>query len=401
MMGNGYPIDNLNNAIKVLENDPEWAGKIWYDTFLQRIVSNLPGADGVVAPREWTDFDDINLQVYMQATVGLRKISTDTVGKAVVRVARGNLKHCVVDWLETLKWDETVRLESFFTDYFGAKNTAFTRAVSRNFWMSIVARAYMPGCKCDYMVVLEGAQGMKKSMAIEAVASSPWFSVALEDIDGKDFFQTLRAKLIVEIGELEAFNRRGDMNRVKNVVSCATDNYRGSYERHAVDHPRQCIFCGTTNREDWNKDETGARRFWPIRTHGEIDIEGILATREQYYAEAVARLKRVPFSASAGARMAADADWWQVPTLEAQEEQEERFDEDSWKDTIEDFVALKTEVRMAEILVDGLKIDIGKVKRAEEMRAAAVLRSLGWEHKLVKRAGSVSRFWVKNHVSKF
>lgn len=395
MTTSGKPHDNLSNAVAVIEQDPEWKGKIWYDTFLQRIIADVPGADG---PREWSDFDDINLTLYMQRALGLTKISASIVGQAVVRVARKNLRNCVTDWMSSLKWDGEARLEEFFEDYFGAKRTNFTRAVSRNFWMSIVARAYMPGCKCDYMVVLEGAQGQKKSMAIEAVAGRAWFTVALEDIDKKDFFQTLRAKLVVEIGELEAFNRRGDMNRVKNVVSCATDNFRGSYKRHAEDHPRQCVFVGSTNRDDWNKDETGARRFWPIRTVGEIDVEGILSTREQYFAEAVHRLHLVAPDASPSVRMAAGADWWVVTVEEAKAEQLERFDEDSWTEHVGDFVALKTQVRIGEILTDGLKFDIADIKKGDEMRVGSILRSLGWERQVIWKDGVCSRLWAKKEA---
>ena len=44
----------------------------------------------------------------------------------------------------------------------------------------------------------------------------------------------------------------------------------------------------TTNLDDWGKDETGGRRFWPCRCDGEIDLAGIEAVRDQLWAEAVA-----------------------------------------------------------------------------------------------------------------
>lgn len=401
--GNGTPLQNLSNAVATLEQDPDWKGRIWYDTFLQRIqVQTEPK----VAARNWQDFDDINLTLYMQRTIGLTKISKETVAMAVVQVAMSNLRNCVTDWLDGLKWDGVERMGHFFEDHFGADASVYTRAVSRNFWMSVVARAYMPGCKQDYMVVLEGGQGKKKSTACAAIASEPWFVISLASIDTNEFFKVLEGKLIVEIGELEAFNSKGEMNRVKNVVSCPKDVYRGSYERHVVDHYRQCVFIGTTNRSDWNKDDTGARRFWPIHTRGEIDLDAIRAGREQLYAEAVSKLKVVSLDPErqpslVGARVEAGADWWMIPVAEAEVEQEKRFDEDSWRPYVEDFIGLRQEVRTGEILVDALKVDVGKIKRADEMRVGSVLRSLGWESVTRRESGKVARFWVKKEGEEF
>lgn len=401
--GNGTPLQNLSNAVATLEQDPDWKGRIWYDTFLQRIQVQT---DPKVPARNWQDFDDINLQLYMQRIIGLLKISKETVASAVIQVAMSNLRNCVTGWLDTLTWDGTERIGHFFEDHFGAEGTTYCRAVSRNFWMSIVARAYMPGCKQDYMVVLEGGQGKNKSTACETIASSAWYVVQSQSIDSNEFFKVLAGKMVVEIGELEAFNSRGEMNRVKSVVSSPKDTFRGSYDRHVADHFRQCVFIGTTNRTDWNKDETGARRFWPIRTKGLVDLDAIRAGREQLFAEAVAKLKRVSIDRElqpslVAARIEAGADWWMIPVAEAEAEQEKRFEEDSWRPYVEDFIGLRQEVRTGEILVDALKVEVGKIKRADEMRVGSVLRALGWKSVTRRESGKVVRFWVKNEEVDF
>src|SRR5262249_11330228 len=140
---------------------------------------------------------------------------------------------------------------------------------SHNFWLSLVARAYKPGCKVDNMIVLEGGQGIGKSTALDIIGGD-WYTEQHESASNpKAFAEILQGKLLVEISEMDAFNG-SQINRVKQTITCQSDRYRPAYGRYAKDHLRRCIFVGTTNRDDWNKDETGARRFWPITCKKQI-----------------------------------------------------------------------------------------------------------------------------------
>jgi predicted P-loop ATPase len=125
-------------------------------------------------------------------------------------------------------------------------------------------------------------------------------------------------------------------------------------------------FRGNYNRDDWNKDETGARRFWPIACPDiPIDLEAIQKARDQYFAEAVARFN-------------AGETWWEMPLEDTRAEQESRYSEDPWTGIIGEFIALKNSITATEILTDCLKIDKGDIKKNDEMRVAICLRRLDW-----------------------
>src|SRR5207302_6188158 len=130
----------------------------------------------------------------------------------------------------------------------------------------------------DNMLVLDGTQGIGKSSALRAIAGE-WFAEQHESATSKDFYQVLQGKMLVEISEMDSFSR-AEVTKVKQVVTCTNDRFRESYGRRAEDHPRQCIFVGTSNK--WtHDDETGARRFWPIDCRGTVDVAAIAAVRPQ------------------------------------------------------------------------------------------------------------------------
>ncbi len=366
------PRANLNNAVTLLEHDPEF-GPVWRDEFLQRIMTGDPA-------REWTDSDDIHLTLCMQRDKGIPRMGREIVAQAVIEVASRNVRNCVRDWLDSLSWDQEPRNDHFFEDHFGADATAYTRAASRNFWISLTARVYRPGCQADNMIVFEGPQGIRKSSALRVIGGD-WFTEQHESVTGKGFYEVLQGKLLVEISEMDAF-RKAEVTRVKQAVTCLSDRYRESYGRHAKDHPRQCVFVGTTNRDDWNRDETGARRFWPIACRGDIDVDAIRASREQLFAEAVHRFK-------------AGETWWEMPVEETLSEQAKRYDGDTWIDLISVFLELKTEVTINDILVDGLKFEVSRIGRADQMRVATCLRSLDWIKGDGRVDGKVRKVWKR------
>src|SRR4030095_13541170 len=166
------PTPSLKNAVRaILEHK---LTNIWFDDFLSRPMTGDP-------PCEWTDADDLELCIRLQSVRGFSKIGLETVRNAALTIAFRNHKNCVKDWLNSLRWDKEPRIDHVFEEHFGAVDTKYTRAASRNFWISMVARVDQPGCKVDNMVVLEGDQGKKKSSALDIIGGS-WFAEQHENI---------------------------------------------------------------------------------------------------------------------------------------------------------------------------------------------------------------------------
>lgn len=371
----GVPHASVANVVRVLTFDENLAQKIWFDEFLDRICTVWPTGE----VREWSDADDVRLQVYIQESLGMPKLGKQSVADAVMLVARMDTRNEAQAYLDGLQWDGIERLPSFFSDCFGTDDTEYTRAVGLSFWLSMVARVTRPGCKVDTMIVLEGLQGAGKSRALSIIGGK-WFAEATQAPTDKDFYLNLAGKMLVEIGEMDAFNR-AEVTKVKQVITCQVDRYRAPYERRAADHPRRCIFGGTTNRDDWNKDETGARRFLPL-TVREVNHDAIQAQRDQFFAEAVARLKR-------------GENWWTLPAGETMAQQEARRDVDELEADIAEFLIGRSSVTAREIMGTLLKLPLDRQDKVMQIRVGKALRVLGW-HRSNERDGAIVRkVWRK------
>ena len=361
---NGVAFSSVDNVMRVLAHVPTVQMDIWFDEFYQKVfVRRQNGKVG-----EWSDVDDIELTVSVQRHTPLSTVSETTVSRAVQLIAHQNVKNAPRDWLETLKWDQIGRLNQLFERGFGAVATDYVADVSSNFLISMVARIFDPGCKVDTMVVLEGHQGAFKSTGL-SVLGGPWFMESGEAMGSKDFLQSLPGKMLIEIAELDSFSK-ADTRTVKKTLSCRVDRYRPSYGRYSIDFPRQCVFVGTTNEDEYLEDATGGRRFWPIKTRV-VDIDWLMVNRDQLFAEAVARYQK-------------NESWWETHTSAATE-QSHRRRKDSWEDAVAMWIAEldlknKDEFTLNDIAKFTVQIvDRSKFGKSEQMRLSAILKVLGAE----------------------
>lgn len=288
--GNYTP--TTDNIVLILNNDPRLKGNIGgIDRYEQKPVKlgKLPWWKYRKQDNGWKDEDDAAFRYLLEKDY--RIVAKGKVDDAIMYVHEQNAFNPVTDYLDSLSWDGVERLDTLFIDYLGSTDNPYTRAVTRKAFTGAVARAYEPGCKYDYMPVLIGAQGIGKSHLL-SIMGGAWFSDSISSLVGKESYEALHGSWIIEMAELTA-TRKTDVERIKQFISQRNDRYRKAYARRVTDNPRKCVFFGTTNDNEFLRDYTGNRRFWPIDTNREQKKKGIFTQlgdeRDQLWAEAKAR----------------------------------------------------------------------------------------------------------------
>lgn len=188
-------------------------------------------------------------------------------------------------------YDGLPRIDTWLTTYCQQADTPYLRAVARNVIGGIVKRIREPGCKHDEVMILTGPQGLGKSTLCRALAiQDDWFSdEVLIGEASKELVLSLRGKAVIELSELDGMSKR-DAATVKAMLSRQVDRGRPAYGRTVQERPRRCIFIATCNDDTPLQDETGNRRFLPVRLTGRPDIAGLRAVLPQLIGEACARL---------------------------------------------------------------------------------------------------------------
>jgi predicted P-loop ATPase len=396
----GDPVSNIANAMLALRRVPVLARAFRFDEMSRQAIlaSELPCAEERddepdILPRAVRDTDATQLQEWFQWQ-GLKSIPRETVHSAIDLRARENAFHPVKDYVNSLKWDGVNRLDTWLCKYAGSELTPYAKGIGQMFFRAMVARIFEPGCKADYMLILEGPQGSRKS-TVCAIIGGPWFSDSLPDVTlGKDVSQHLRGKWLIEIAEMSAMSRAEDA-ALKAFVTRPVERYRPSYGRREVEEPRQCVFIGTTNKTTYLRDETGGRRFWPIKV-GKIDTDGLLRDRDQLFAEAVAQYLD-------GGR------WWpdgEFERIHIACEQESRFDGDPWEEVVLEYLEKaekdirqdrrpewcdKRGVTTSEIARFAVGMQTERIGTADARRISSILTRAGWT---IGKRTAVSRPYV-------
>jgi predicted P-loop ATPase len=360
--------------VEALELCPETRGAIAWDKRRGQLVAIRDGAWGEKG--DWTTPMTLALLVYLQHFgIPAKEASLD---RALFVVGRRNQIDPLSDWLDSLKWDHTNRLDCWLQRYAGAEGLEIICEIGSKFLVQMIARARVPGIQADSCLCLESdEQGVGKDQ-IARVLGGEFYAADLPSFHGRDVQQIACGSWLVGIGEFAAV-RRSDLERVKSFVTAVADTFVPKYQRHPVTLKRWCCFLFTVNLDGagYLTDSTGNRRIWPVKIR-DVDIEALRRDRDQLFAEALVRFDK-------------GEKWWPVGKWEWDKlglEQATRRTEDAWMPIIAEWLEPRRldekPISTTEILTHALDVKPRDIGLASAQRVGRILRALGYERYQVR-----------------
>lgn len=379
---------DFGNMRLLLIHHDDMRGVFAKDLFASQIMVTGAPWDVSTTPRIIEDDDISHAREWLQRK-GTKPSQGETL-EAIRLAANHNAYDPVKDYLLALKWDGKPRIDNMLTYYFGAAPTSFTPHASAKFMISAVARALMPGCKVDTMLILEGPQGAKKSSGIAALFGEDVTRSSTNLFDStKVAVEIMTGAWCIEVAEMAALLKQANANeKIKAIITTQVDTVRLSYARVTSQFPRRSVLVATINPGDngYLSDMTGNRRYWPVVVQN-IDIEGIRADRDQLWAEAVARFKdREP--------------WWldDVEMIQtAQQEAAERVETHPWDECLAaDHDLMNRDYFLMSDAFSSLGIPVKDRNMHAQKTIAGALRRLGFSQVYRRMNGKISRVWSAN-----
>lgn len=253
----GKPLKTAENFFSILQNDPKFKG-IQYN-----LLTYAPEVEEDGKVRRWVDDDDANARLYIESVYGIYR--ADKLKDAFATFLRERSFHPVHEIIENVQWDGVARIEGFLHKWMKCDDNEYTREVSRLIFAGGIHRIYFPGCKFDDMIVLVGRnQGEGKSTIVRWLAVEDKFFREVTEFEGQKGMEAIDGAWICEVGELLALTKTKEQEAVKSYITRQSDVYRRPFDKRISEQQRQCIFIGTTNKDQFLTDKTGGRRFYPV-----------------------------------------------------------------------------------------------------------------------------------------
>lgn len=380
----GIVIKSASNLFIILSHDRDIVGCLgWNELSQQKEWLKSP----LTLPefrrgKPWAEENWVDVQLWAASKL-YGTFGKEAIFDAVGRTSRENSFNPLKDYLSSLIWDGTSRLETWCENYLGAEKQAMPKGM---WWMiSAVARALEPGCQVDHMLILEGKQGAGKSTCCR-ILGGEWYSGNIGSLSNKDSFSSLDGKWIVEIAELDSLHK-AESTKVKSFVSATSDHYRRAYAREETTSLRRCVFIGTTNESVYLSDPTGARRFWPVKID-KLNKAALERDKDQLWAEAVHLYKQ-------------GVKWFPTEKVQIDVlalETESKYKADPW----EEFLATNLPKYRGEtlttsnILTDILQMPVDRQKMGDQKRIGEIMRRLGYSSARLWKEEHRLRVWTKD-----
>lgn len=390
------------SSVDTVLSSAEAGVSIGYDTFLGMPCIALPG-------EPWRPLEDEDYG-YLRAAFerrGFKPVPAEVMKTAVKMCARRNRFDSAIDWAQGLPaWDGVKRIDTAMSRYFGAADSPYTRAVGAYLFTALAGRCMVPGIKADMVVILTGVQGARKTSIVQSLAPTPeTFGQLNLELKDDALVRTMRGKLVMELAELRGLSGRAAESN-KAFISNQFDEWRPVWQEFLARYGRRNVIIGTANGDEFLDDDTGARRFLPMRV-GELDLAALRADRDQLWAEGLAR-----WAANGGAPglLEAGIEWQEAERL-AKAEHAQFAVHDDWHDKIEQWLSeppqpvpghpINKEPRgalplvLAEVITGAVGLTLDRQDLKSKKRGSKIMAALGYHATTLWKDGRAVRRWVK------
>ena len=386
----GNPYDTIQNNLTIFRNDDKFQN-VRYDIMREAPII----ISGLHERRLWTDKEKAQTRLHMEMLYGLP--GRTNMNDAFTIMCDERKYSPVQEIIKAVQWDGTARCEDFFIKWARSPAGAYSRECGRLFFAQGINRAFEPGAKCDYVIVLSGGQGKAKSTLAKWLAIEKGFYLSLTSIEGKDALQQLCGRWVVELEEMLAtIDGKTSVEKVKQFISSDTDNFRPPYGHYPIDHSRSCVFIGTTNRPKFLSDPTGNRRWYPLEYKQNADY--LYDHKEECQADILQCWAEMYHYLKSGNEM---ANTFPNRKLMSIIERHQRAAEEDDPDIglIEDYLYGKEKVCLMQVCIEGLGIDWRKLNRTERNAISAKLtgNKIGCTIKMTKNGNKPSQERFKTY----
>ena len=389
--GKGQPLSTIDNFLLILRNDKE------FESLRFNQLSYAPEhiVDGKL--ERWQDKDDSRARFYIEQKYHIH--NREKLDDALRILFAEREYHPIKQIIEAVKWDGVSRIQELFIKWLKCEDTPYIREVTRLVFAGGIHRLYNPGCKFDDVAVLIGThQGEGKSTFARWLAIKDEFFTEVTEIEGQKGIEAIEGAWICEIAELLAVTKSKEVEAVKSYITKLVDRYRRPFDRRTTDHKRQCIFIGTTNKEQFLTDKTGNRRWYPVKVNSSgYDLhdhkEEIQADIIQAWAEAKHLYDEGKLQPYADRNLLEDI----------RAKQEQAVEDDYRVGMIETYIKEKDKVCILELWKYALDNEFSKPTRRESNELTLILQSIGgWERGKVEYHSAFGNqmFWVRTEPRK-
>ena len=382
--GKGQPLSTIDNFLLILRNDKE------FESLRFNQLSYAPEhiVDGKL--ERWQDKDDSKARLYIEQKYKIH--NREKLDDALRILFAEREYHPIKQIIEAVEWDGVPRIQTLFIKWLRCEDTPYIREVTRLVFAGGIHRLYNPGCKFDDVAVLIGTkQGEGKSTFARWLAIQDEFFTEVTEIEGQKGIEAIEGAWICEIAELLAVTKTKEVEAVKSYITKLVDRYRRPFDRRTTDHKRQCVFIGTTNKEQFLTDKTGNRRWYPVKVNSSgYDLydhkEEIQADILQAWAEAKHLYDKGELEPYADRNLLEDIRKMQGKAVE----------DDYRVGMIEDYIKGKQKVCVMELWKYALDNEYSKPTRRESNEITLILQSIGgWERGKIERQPAFGNqmFW--------